>query len=295
MPNVWRIIRLPLLLLVASGCLRYSGDAPETEQTDEPGETADATQAAESSFATLQGAEEDWVVLFNGRDLTGWTPKIAGAEPGEDPWNTFRVEDGLLTVGYENYDAFDDRFGHLFYARPYSRYLLRVEYRFVGDQIHDGEGWAFKNSGVMFHSQSPESMLRDQDFPISLEAQFLGGNGTDDRPTANLCTPGTHVDIDGERVEEHCIRASAPTYHGEEWVTVDLLVLGDSAIAHIVEGDTVLAYAHPVIGGGVVNGFDEAVKRDGMPLTDGYIALQSESHPIQFRQVLIRDLSGDGR
>ena len=133
----------------------------------------------------------------------------------------------------------------------------------------------------MFHAQSPESILVEQDFPISLEAQFLGGNGIDERPTANLCTPGTHVHMERELVEQHCITAAAPTV---------LLVLGDSLIVHIMDGDTVLEYSRPVIGGGVVDGFDETVKEDGRPLTGGYIALQSESHPVQFRQVLLRRL-----
>ncbi|MFC1639821.1 DUF1080 domain-containing protein, partial [Gemmatimonadota bacterium] len=190
----------------------------------------------------------------------------------------------------ENYENFDSRFGHLFYEEPFSHYVLRVEYRFIGTQLPDAPDWAFKNSGIMFHSQSPQSMLTDQTFPISLEAQLLGGNGVDERPTANLCTPGTHAEIDGVLVEDHCITSSAPTYHTEEWVTMDLLVLGDSLIAHIIGGDTVLAYARPVIGGGSVNVFDETVKQDGQRLTDGYIALQSESPPIQFRKVLLKKI-----
>jgi len=240
--------------------------------------------------AFASAPSEEWTPLFNGQDLTGWTPKITGSDLGEDPWQTFRVEDGLLTVSYENYDGFQGRFGHLFYEEPFSHYQLRVEYRFIGTQLPDAPSWAFKNSGVMFHAQSPESMLRDQNFPISLEAQLLGGNGVDERPTANLCTPGTHVEMDGVLVEDHCIPASAPTIDGEEWVMLDLLVLGDSLIAHIMGDDTVLAYSKPVIGGDAVNAFDEAVKEDGRPLTGGYIALQSESHPIQFRQVLIKRL-----
>ncbi len=157
--------------------------------------------------ACAPDTSEEWIPLFNGHDLTGWTVKIAGSEVGEDPWNTFRVEDGLLTVGYENYEDFDSRFGHLFYHEPFSHYLLRVEYRFVGTQLHDAPEWAFKNSGVMFHSQSAQSMLVDQTFPISLEAQFLGGDGVDERPTANLCTPGTHADIfqrSGSRRKRPC-------------------------------------------------------------------------------------------
>ncbi len=242
---------------------------------------------------TANDADDEWIPLFNGHDLTGWIPKIRGSALGDDPFGTFRVRDGLLTVGYENYDTFNDRFGHLFYEAPFSHYQLRIEYRFVGAQVPDGPGWAFKNSGLMFHSQSPQSMGLNQDFPISLEAQFLGGNGQDERPTSNLCTPGTHVEMNGVLVTEHCIDSTAPTFHGEEWVTVDFLVLGDSLIAHLYDGDTVLMYSRPVIGGGVVNGYDEDVKQDGQPLTSGYIALQSESHPIQFRQVLLKELPAD--
>ncbi|UCG87758.1 MAG: DUF1080 domain-containing protein [Gemmatimonadota bacterium] len=233
---------------------------------------------------------DEWTPLFNGENLTGWTLKITGQELGEDPWNTFRIEDGLLTVNYENYDTFDNRFGHLFYEEPYSHYELQVEYRFLDPQVPGAPDWAFKNSGIMFHSQSPETMLTDQQFPISLEAQLLGGNGTDERPTANLCTPGTHVEIDGALVEQHCITSSAPTIHTDEWVTLDLLVLGDSLIAHIMDGDTVMMYTRPVIGGADSAELAAAGLEDGQAVTGGYIALQSESHPIQFRQVLIRRL-----
>jgi hypothetical protein len=236
--------------------------------------------------------EPEWTALFNGRDLTGWTPKITGLPLGSDPAGTFRVEDGLLTVGYEGYDDFGGQFGHLFYEEPFSRFRLRIEYRIIGEQATGGQSWAFKNSGVMFHAQAPGSMLPDQDFPISLEAQFLGGNGTDERPTANICTPGTHVEMADTLVEQHCIASSSATYHTDEWVTVELLVLGDSVIQHIVDGDTVLTYSKPVIGGGGVNGYDPAAKPDGTPLRSGYIALQSESHPIQFRQVLLQRLDG---
>jgi hypothetical protein len=168
---------------------------------------------------------------------------------------------------------------------------LRIEYRFIGEQANGGAGWATKNSGVMLHCQSPESMGLDQNFPISIEAQFLGGLNNGDRPTGSLCTPGTHVKMEGELVTQHCITANSPTYHGEEWVTMDFLVLGDEMVAHIIDGDTVIQYTDPVIGGGAVSNFDPAAKPDGQALKEGYIALQSESHPIQFRKVLIKDLS----
>lgn len=207
---------------------------------------------------------------------------------------TFRVENGLLTVGYERYGDFGGRFGHLFYREPFSRYRLLVEYRFVGEQASGGEAWARANSGVMIHAQSPGSMLRDQDFPVSLEAQLLAGSGAEERPTANLCTPGTQVMMAGRPVDEHCLRSSTPTYPYDRWVVVELIVRGDRSVVHVVEGDTVLAYERPTVGGGMVNGYDPAAKPDGTSLSGGYVALQSESHPIQFRRVLIRPLSDGG-
>jgi hypothetical protein len=248
-----------------------------------------------AALSCTKAPETEWIELFNGQDLSGWTPKITGYPLGEDPLGTFKVQNGLLTVGYENYEKFEGRFGHLFYEEPFNRYQLRVEYRFVGNQLPDAPAWAFKNSGVMFHSQAPETMLVGQSFPLSVEAQFLGGGGTEDRPTANVCTPGTDVDIDGSRADAHCVSADAPTFHGEEWVTVDLIVLGDSLAAHVMDGDTVLAYTDLAVGGATEEEFGVAARAEGLPLSEGYIALQSESHPIQFRQVLLKPLPASGR
>jgi len=232
----------------------------------------------------------DWIQLFNGKNLDGWDVKISGHDLNDNFANTFRVEDGLLKVRYDGYKSFNNQFGHIFYKEPFSRYVVGVEYRFVGDQAPGGADWALRNSGIMIHSQSARSMAKDQDFPISIEVQLLGGNGSGERSTANLCTPGTNVVIKGQLITEHCLNSRSKTYNGEQWVRVEVLVLGDSIVKHIVNGDTVFEYSKPQIGGGVVNNFDPAVKQDGKLLTAGYIALQSESHPIDFRKVEIRRL-----
>ena len=268
--------RLALTLLLLTGLAACGGGEGEALPSD-------------GVEGLTTGSDTAWTPIFNGQDLSGWTPKIRFSELGLDSMQTFRVEDGLLTVSYDRYTTFDDRFGHLFYDRSLSSYDLLVEYRFIGDQVEGGEGWARANSGVMFHAQSPESMLPDQDFPISLEAQFLAGLGEGERPTANLCTPGTEAEIDGVRIEAHCTPSTSPTFPIGEWVTVELIVRGGERIAHVMDGDTVLAYESPEIGGGVVNAFDPAAKPDGVPLSQGHIALQSESHPIQFRKVWIRE------
>lgn len=235
-------------------------------------------------------APSDWIQLFNGKDLSGWAIKIAGYELHDNYRNTFRVEDGLLKVSYDEYESFDGEFGHLFYREKFSHYILRVEYRFVGEQVPSGPDWAFRNSGAMLHSQSAESMGLDQDFPISIEAQFLGGRGEGERTTANLCTPGTHVEMNGELVTEHCINSSSKTYHGDQWVTVEMEVRGGELIRHVIDGETVIEYAKPVIGGEFLT--DDFPLSEGTPVTEGYVALQAESHPIHFRKVELLDLSG---
>jgi hypothetical protein len=236
-------------------------------------------------------AEERWVPLFNGKDLTGWTPKIAGHELGENVANTFRVEDGLLKVRYDGYGEFGGRFGHLFSAREYGHYRLRVEYRFTGEQVAGGPGWAWRNSGVMLHGQRPETMARAQEFPVSIEVQFLGGDGQSARATANLCTPGTNVVMGGELVERHCTDSRSATYAGDQWVTVEIEVRGHELVRHVIDGQVVLEYAEPEL-----DPKDPDAKRlldAGAPLAlaRGTISLQSESHPIDFRRVELLDLA----
>jgi hypothetical protein len=241
---------------------------------------------------TNETFEVAWRPLFNGTDINDWIIKIAKHEINENYANTFRVEDGLLKVRYDGYVDFNQQYGHIFFKEPFSHYILRVEYRFVGDQAPGGEGWAFRNSGAMLHCLDPSTMLKDQDFPISIEGQMLGGDGINERSTSNLCTPGTHVVMDGELFTPHCMNSSSKTYHGDQWVTADFLVLGDSIVHHILEGRSVVTYEKPQIGGGNVTPFDPEIKIDGTPLTSGFISLQSESHPIDFRTVVLADLSG---
>lgn len=231
-----------------------------------------------------------WIQLFNGKDLKDWNIKIKGHDLNENYGNTFRVEDGLLKVRYDQYTNFNEQYGHIFYKKNFSAYLIVVEYRFTGEQVAGGPGWAIRNSGVMLHGQSAETMGKDQDFPISLEEQLLGGNGTDPRSTANLCTPGTNVVMNGKLITEHCISSTSKTYHGEQWVTAAALVLRDSVIKHIVFNDTVIVYNKPQTGGGNVSDADSTLTQAGRLLKEGTISLQSESHPVDFRKVELFDL-----
>lgn len=244
---------------------------------------------AEEADATDEAKKGEWIQLFNGKDLTGWTPKIRYHELGEDPNNTFRVEDGLLTVSYDKgYDKFNETFGHLFYDKPFSNYRFRVEYRFLGDQCSGGPGWAFRNSGVMIHGEDPKTMGKDQDFPASIEVQLLGGNGKDRRTTSNLCTPGTNVVLDGKLFKPHCTSSSSETYHGDQWVTAEIEVHGNGTIKHILDGKVVLEYEKSQLDPRDAHSKELIEKAGGeLMLSGGSISLQSESHPIQFRKVEI--------
>ena len=243
------------------------------------------------SSAQNDPAREEWISLFNGRDLEDWIVKIRGHETGVNFGSTFRVEDGVIKVRYDKYAGFNDQFGHLFYKTPFSHYRLRVAYRFVGEQAAGAPEWAIRNSGVMLHAQDPRTMPAGQDFPISIEFQFLGGIGKP-RTTGNMCSPGTHIVYAGKLDTRHCINSTSDTYDGDQWVVAEAVVLGGTKITHIINGKTVIEYSEPQIGGGVVSGHRPEVKQDGRALTEGYIALQSEGHPIEFRTVELLNLKG---
>ena len=224
-------------------------------------------------------ATEKWVSIFNGKDLTGWTPKIKGYALGENFGNTFRVTDGVLQVNYDGYtDGWKNRYGHLFYKEELSHYKLRLEYRFMGEQIKSGAGWAKRNSGIMIHGQSAASMKLGQSFPASIEVQLLGGNGDGKaRSTLNLCTPGTDVEYKGKLLKRHILNSSSETYHGEQWVAVEVEVHGGKVIKHIIDGKVVLEYKKPQLDNGTI-------------LEKGTISLQSESHAVEFRKIEVLKL-----
>lgn len=234
--------------------------------------------------------EEHWQTLFNGKDLDDWIVKIHHHEVGDNYANTFRVHNGSIQVNYDQYDKFEERYGHLFYKEPFSSYHLKFQYRFTDQWMEDAPSYTYRNSGVMFHSQAPNSILKEQDWPISIEYQMLADAGDGNpRPTGNMCSPGTEVFYNGEMDPRHCINSSSATYPWDEWVNAELIV-SDTLVTHKVNGEIVLEYTKPQIGGGVANGFDPEIKQDGKLLTQGYIGLQAEGQGVEFREIKIKKL-----
>lgn len=238
--------------------------------------------------------QEEWISMFNGEDINDWTTKIHHYDVGDNHGDTFRVEDDMIKVRYDQYEGdFNDRYGHLYYNTPYSYYHISLEYRFVGELHPGAPSFTLLNSGIMFHSQDPRTMPKEQDWPISVEMQFLAGTEQEKvRPTGNMCSPGTDVVYEGKIDPRHCIPSRSKTYSGSDWVKAEAIVLGDSLITHIINGEPVLSYTKPQIGGGVANRYDPKIKVDGKLLQEGFIALQSEGQPIDFKNIKLKNLKG---
>ena len=243
-------------------------------------------------FISCEAENDEWISLFDGNTLDGWEMKIKGYELNNNYRNTFSVKDESIIVSYDNYDSFGEKFGHLFYTKQkFKNYHLKLDYRFYGEHANglknEDEAWNYKNSGVMLHSEDPKQMFLDQGFPVSIEGQFLGGSGSKKRPTLNMCSPGTELDINGSQAEKHCIFSSSNTYHNDDWISVEFVVFSDSIVHHIIERDTVISYSNIRIGGTYLS--DNFTDKIDQPLKEGYISLQSEGHPIEFRKIRIKE------
>ena len=247
------------------------------------------TQAQTTETQTKETSDAGWIELFNGKNLDGWTPKIRRYKLGENYADTFRVEDGVIKVAYDKYEGkFDGRFGHLFYKDAFENYDLQMEYRIVGQQHEGGAGWAIRNSGVMLHGQDPKTMGLNQEFPVSLEAQFLGSAEDRKRTTLNLCTPGTNVRLHGKLFKKHCTDSKSKNYFGDQWVKCEFEVRGNRYIKHKIDGKLVFEYFQPQY-----DPKDKTAKpliKDGnLMISSGTISLQSESHPVEFRNIRLKD------
>jgi len=128
-------------------------------------------------------------------------------------------------------------------------------------------------------------MEPDQNFPVSIEVQLLGGDGKNKRTTMNLCTPGTNVVMNGELIEQHCINSDSQTFHGDQWVTAEVEVRGGEIIRHFVEGEEVMSYEKPQLDPREPY-YNKLLPEDGNKIiSKGTISLQAETHPIDFRKI----------
>lgn len=235
-----------------------------------------------------------WQSLFNGRDLSGWTPKIVGHKAGDNFANTFRVQDGAIRVSYDGYGGqFKDRFGHLFYKTPYSHFRLRLKYRMLSPHLPDTPEWAYANSGIMLYGQTPQTMGLNQDFPASIEFQLLGQVDDKPRPTGSVCSPGTNIRLNGKTDLPHCNVSNGPTIPKGEWATAEVEVNRAGEVIHRINGLEVIRYDRITLDPNDKETDTRALiaKQGGkLALTGGTISLQSEGNPVEFKDVEIQQL-----
>ncbi|WP_297337697.1 DUF1080 domain-containing protein [Algoriphagus sp.] len=241
-------------------------------------------------FSCKEPSKKEWKTIFNGEDLEGWSAKFTGEEYGVNYLNTFQAKEGKLIVSYDDYEKFDENFGHLFYQEKLSNYRLRLEYRFVGDTVPGTPSWAYKNSGIKFHSTHPAELPLDQTLLVAVEAQLLGGDGKTERFTGNVCTAGTHVVMKEKLITQHCTNSTYPAMTDSSWVKVEIEVQGSEKIIHKINGEVVLEYSQPQYDD--TDEFARKLMEKGHPriMSQGYIALQAEGHPVEFRNIELMNL-----
>jgi hypothetical protein len=248
------------------------------------------TACAPKPKTPVAAPEGHWISLFNGKNLDGWAAKIAGQDVADNYRNTFRAEDGLLKVSYQQYDKFGDRFGSLFYNRKFSHYWIRAEYRFTGELAPGAPRWAYKNSGLQLHCQAPASMRKDQQFPVSVEFDIVGGRMLGSRPTGDVCQNGTRVLIGGAPVKGLCSKMSDVTLRDDQWVTVLAEVDGSARVRQVVNGALVVEYTNLTLDDGNADARRLLAGGAGSALASGYISIQSNGHPIEFRRIEVLPL-----
>ncbi|MEO0338189.1 MAG: DUF1080 domain-containing protein [Bacteroidota bacterium] len=243
------------------------------------------------TFACTTEKENQWIPIFNGKDLSGWSTKFTGEAYGVNYLNTFQVKEGKLVASYTAYDTFDNNFGHIFYEEKLSYYKLRLEYRFLGDPVPGAPVWAFRNSGVKYHTPHPSELPLDQVLLVAVEAQLLGGDGEKQRFTGNVCTAGTHIEISDSLVTQHCTNSNYPAINDTTWVQMELEVHGSEKVVHRINGQVVLEYTRPQFDD--TDEFAQKLMEKGYPriINEGYIALQAEGHPVEFRNIELMKLA----
>jgi hypothetical protein len=256
-----------------------------------------ACASAATSASKVQTPAGKWESLFDGKTLKGWTTKIVGYPAGQDPLETFRVKNGAIVINYDKYGGdMKARWAHLFYNEPFKAYRLALEYRFVGEEMLPLRRTQF-NSGLLYYSQSPQSMGLDQPYPISIEAQILGYfpvlyRDGGPRMTVSACGLGTSLSYLGT-VTQDCFKSTEPTRPNEQWVLFELEVLPSGLVHHYIDGKLAATYDRAFL-----DTYDKRFPsqkfidaQGGNPtLTSGYIALQSEGHSVEFRNIRVMKL-----
>lgn len=267
-------------VIVATAVISTAGCAPMTQHT------------------VAQQPNSGWRPLFDGKTLNGWTTKLVGYPAGQDRLQTFRVKDGVLYISYDQYEGdLKGRVAHLFTRESFRAYRLSLDYRFVGDEFPNSPRPVNPpvNNGVLFHAESAEQMELNQPYPISVEAQLVGPDpqGTP-RTTGNFCERAMKM-FRQDKLMPHCILSDAVPSPLGAWIHFDLEVTADGRVTEFINGKPVVHVDRIELNPDRTDTrlpVHSSIAAAGGKLlvTGGHIALQSEGHPTEFRNIRILSL-----
>ena len=130
-------------------------------------------------------------------------------------------------------------------------------------------------------------MRKDQEFPVSAEFDIVGGRLLGSHPTGDVCENGTRVTIAGAVLLAKCSKLSPVTIPGDEWVTILAEVQGAARVRQIVNGQLVVEYTDIVLDDKDPDAARLLNFGGDRSLGSGYISIQANSHPIEFRRIEI--------
>jgi len=219
---------------------------------------------------------DEWLSLFNGKDLTDWVVKCKPADAGKQFW---RVEDGTILA--DSMAGKDHDYIWLLTEKQYGDFILRLHFQAYSDNPG--------NSGVQIRSRYDDN------------AGWLDG------PQVDINPPGpwrTGMIWDETRGVKHWLYPDVPKgkwvnpsmappgmvfYYSDEgsgWNEFEIKAVGTKVTAHL-NGVKVTEYD----GTGVLD--DDVHKARNVGLF-GHIALQIHTRDllrIRFRDIYIKDLS----
>ncbi len=205
------------------------------------------TALAALAFTSAQAADDGWISMFNGKDLSGW-------KSNEEVPGVFTVENGELKVSGGR--------AHLFYVGPngeakFQSFELKLKVKTTPGS----------NSGVYFHTQYQEKGWPDKGFECQVNSTH-----TDPKKTGSLYgVINILALLDGQKEPEggkHIKVPLAPSTDGE-WFDYNIKVEGKH-ITLSVNGKTTVDFIEP-------EGWDPVKELKNMPgrkLSEGTIAIQ---------------------
>lgn len=119
--------------------------------------------------ASARAADEGFVPLFNGKDLTGFYTYLRGEGKNKDSKKVFTVADGMIRVSGEVFGCFTTE-------KEYENYHLLVEFKW-GTKTYPPREKATRDSGILLHCVG-EDGVASKAWMESIEAQLIeGGTG----------------------------------------------------------------------------------------------------------------------